>query len=137
MIQKISINTKTEKEVINITRLLDDLLMKNNYPEGIAVIFLHHSSAALTIANMDPETDKDYLNAFNEMVPNLEYQHPHDPAHVKDHVLSAMIGTSLVVPVQSANMMLGQNQRVVLLEFNGPKERRISVSYLPLAGHSM
>ena len=132
MIQKIAINTKEKKEVLDITKILNDLLMKNNYPEGIVYIFLHHTSAAITIADMDPGTDKDYIDAFSEMIPKLKYQHPHDPNHTGDHILSAMIGTSIVLPVQSANMLLGQNQRVILLEFNDPKERRLSVSFMPL-----
>lgn len=132
MIQKLSINTKSAKEVVDITRLLNDLFMKNNYPEGVALIFLHHTSAAITIADLDPGTDMDYIDAFNEIIPKLPFRHPHNPEHTKDHILSAMIGVSLTVSVQSANMLLGQNQRVVLIEFDGPKERRISVSYLPL-----
>ena len=86
---------------------------------------------------MDPETDKDYLDAFREIVPKLNYRHPHNPSHMGDHILSAAIGTSLTVPVQAANMALGLNQRVVLLEFNGPKERRITVTYLPVQDQSL
>ena len=136
MIQKITITTKAKKEVMDITKILNDLVMKNNYPEGIALIFLHHTTAAITIADMDPETDKDYLDAFGEIIPKLNYRHPHDPQHVDSHILSATIGTSLVLPVQSANILLGQYQRIVLCEFDGPKERRISVSFLPLTSRT-
>ena len=31
----------------------------------------------------------------NEMIPKLNYRHPHDPEHVPDHILSALIGTSI------------------------------------------
>ena len=133
MIQKITISTNQKKEVSDITKILNDLIMKNNYPEGVVLIFLHHTSCALTIADLDPGTDNDYLMAFEELVPKLNYSHPHDPKHVADHILSATIGTSLVLPVQSANILLGSNQRIVLMEFNGPKERRLSVTFLPLA----
>lgn len=131
--QKITITTREQKQVIDLTKILNDLFMKNNYPEGLAFLFLHHTSCAITVADMDTDTDKDYLDAFAEIVPKLNYRHPHDPGHVGDHILSAAIGTSLTIPVQSANMILGVNQKVVLFEFNGPKERRITVSFIPLS----
>lgn len=132
MIQKISITTNNQKEVIDVTKILNDLLMKNNFPEGIVLIFLHHTSCALTVADLDPGTDEDYLNAFGQLIPKLNYKHPHNPNHVGDHILSAAIGTSVVLPVQSANILLGANQRIILMEFNGPKERRLSISFVPM-----
>ena len=53
----------------------------------------------------------------------------HDSAdHVRAHVLSALVGPSLSVPVRGGRLGLGQFQRIVLVEFEGPRERAIEVS---------
>lgn len=113
---------------------------------GVAHLFVKHTTAALTVADLDPGgTDQDYLDALEEMVPKfrrsdeisevgipteasgLQYRHPHDPAHMPDHILSALIGVSLTIPVESGKLVLGTWQRVVLFELDGPRERTVVV----------
>ena len=76
-------------------------------------------------------TDLDLLDAFEAMIPKLRYRHPHNPEHVPDHILSALIGTSIVLPFQNGDLLLGQWQRVVLIELDGPRTREIAVTVIP------
>ena len=46
------------------------------------------------------------------------------------HFLSALVGPSVHVPVQAGRLALGQFQRVVLLEFEGPRKREIEMRLL-------
>jgi len=46
-----------------------------------------------------------------------------------DHILSALIGTSLAVPVENGGPVLGTWQRIVVLEFDGPREREIVIAF--------
>jgi len=58
---------------------------------------------------------------------DLDYNHPHDPEHMPDHILATTIGPSVTVPVQNGELQLGQWQRIVLCEFNGPRERTVTI----------
>jgi secondary thiamine-phosphate synthase enzyme len=124
--QKLSIKTRKKREVIDITDTLEKWLGKK-YPDtpGICNLLILHTTAALTTADLDPGTDLDMLDAFDAMVPKLRYRHPHNPAHVPDHILSALIGTSVALPFERGKMLLGTWQRVVLIELDGPREREI------------
>jgi thiamine phosphate synthase YjbQ (UPF0047 family) len=62
------------------------------------------------------------------MLPKISYRHPHDPSHAEDHMLSAIIGTSISLIFQNKSLVLGTWQRVVLVELNGPKTRKIAYS---------
>ena len=123
------IQTKKAKEVLDITDEINELFKKGK-KAVLAHLFLTHTTAALTTADLDPGTDLDMLDAFAAMIPNLNYRHPHNPAHVPDHILSSLMGTSLCLPVQDGALVLGTWQRVVLIELDGPRERRIMVSFL-------
>ena len=125
--------SKSKKEVIDITDTIDELLANKGVTDGVCVIFLKHTSAALTTADLDPGTDHDYLDAFEAIIPKLNYRHPHDPTHVGDHINSAMIGTSLSIPIKDGSLDLGVWQRVILIELNGPKERELSITLLPVS----
>ena len=80
--QKLSINTSQKKQVIDLTRILNDFLMKNAFNEGVVFLFLTHTTCALTTADLDPGTDLDYLAAFEALIPKLEYKHQHHPSHI-------------------------------------------------------
>jgi secondary thiamine-phosphate synthase enzyme len=122
---KLLVKTHRKREVVDITDEVNRIL-KKSYAEknGICHLSILHTTAALTTADLDPGTDLDMLDAFEAMIPKLRYRHPHDPAHVPDHILSALIGTSVALPVERGSLVLGTWQRVVLMEFDGPRERQ-------------
>lgn len=124
---KFSVQTNKSKEVLDITNLVEEKLSEFGVEEGVCHLFLLHTTAALTTADLDPGTDLDMLDAFDKIIPRLKYRHPHNPDHVPDHILSSLIGTSLTIPFENVELMLGTWQRVILIEFDGPRERNIVI----------
>src|ERR1700756_1454424 len=120
--QRLIIKTRKKREVLDITDLVEDQLGDASVQSGICHLFILHTTAALTAADLDPGTDLDMLDAFEAMVPKLRYRHPHNPAHVGDHIMSALIGSSVSLPFQKNKLLLGTWQRVVLIELDGPRE---------------
>ena len=130
--------TKKKREVVDIT----DLVEQGIGDSRLINLFVKHTTAALTVADLDPGTDLDMLDAFEAMIPahvvgearpdlsgrpKLNYRHPHDPKHVPDHILSALVGVSLTLPVKDGRLDLGAWQRVVLMEFDGPRSREVVI----------
>jgi secondary thiamine-phosphate synthase enzyme len=124
--KKLTIKTGKKREVVDITDAITDQL--NAGASGICHVLILHTTAALTTADLDPGTDLDMLDAFEAMIPKLRYRHPHNPAHVPDHILSALIGTSLSLPFERGELLLGTWQRVVLVELDGPRQRELVLS---------
>lgn len=125
---KISIGTQHKKQVLDITDKVNEEIKKLEIKDGVVNLFVTHTTCALTTADLDPGTEEDYLDAFEKIIPKLQFNHPHDPSHMPDHILSSLIGTSLTIPVENGKLLLGTWQRVVLIEFNGPREREIILS---------
>lgn len=125
-----SLKVKTAKkdQVIDITSLIEDKVPEG---EGVCSIFVHHTTCCLTISDLDPGTDLDLLDALRKIVPHLNYRHPHDPNHVPDHIISAIIGPSITIPYSDKKLSLGTWQSVILIELDGPRERNLSFSFIP------
>ncbi len=123
--KELIISTRKHKEVIDITEEINQFLENQKQEEGLIFIFALHTTCALTTADLDPGTDLDMLDAFENMIPKLKYRHPHNPSHVGDHIMTSLIGTSLLLPFKNKNLILGTWQRVVLVEFDGPRERKL------------
>jgi len=127
--QRLSIKTRKKREVLDITSFVEKALSNYDGKTGTCHLSVLHTTAALTTADLDPGTDLDMLDAFEEIVPKLHYRHPHDPAHVPDHILSALIGTSVTLPADKGQLLLGTWQRVVLIELDGPREREVVLTF--------
>lgn len=121
--KNIVIKTSKKSEIINITEKVEKYVPGNG--SGVCIIHVKHTTCALTTADLDPGTDQDHLRAFREMIPDLDYNHPHDPSHVGDHIMSSIIGNSVSVPFEEGELLLGTWQNIVLVELNGPREREI------------
>jgi secondary thiamine-phosphate synthase enzyme len=127
--QRIILKTRKKREILDITETVEALLQTNySLATGICNLLILHTTAALTTADLDPGTDLDMLEAFEAMIPKLHYRHPHNPAHVPDHILSALIGTSVALPFERGQIVLGTWQRIVLIELDGPRERQLVVT---------
>lgn len=127
---KLIIPTGEKKQVIDITDLINEEIAKQNTQTGLVNLFLTHTTAALTTADLDQGTDRDYLDVFEKLIPRLTYRHPHDPSHMPDHILSSLIGTSLTLPLENGKLVLGTWQRMVLIEFNGPGDRQVVMNIM-------
>lgn len=129
--QRLTIKTHRKREILDITDRVDALLSeKFRGQSGVCHLVVLHTTAALTTADLDPGTDADILDAFERIIPKLAYRHPHDPDHVPDHILSALIGTSVALLAEKSSLVLGTWQRVILVELDGPRQREIAVGFV-------
>ncbi|ASZ14989.1 secondary thiamine-phosphate synthase enzyme YjbQ [Chitinophaga pendula] len=87
---------------------------------GMCQVFIRHTSASLTInENADPTVRADFEMFFNKMIPenDPDYQHDYEgsddmPAHLK----SAVLGSSVLIPIRKGKLALGTWQGVYLCE---------------------
>lgn len=120
----LTIKTTDSKQVVDIT----DEVQKLVEPTALAcIVFVSHTTCAVTTADLDPGTDLDLLDAVWQMIPKLKYRHPHNPAHVPAHLASSIIGPSVNVPVDKGKLVLGDWQRIILVELDGPRQRSLQV----------
>lgn len=123
----LNIKTVEARQVVDITEAVQELV-KN----GSKAVNIHaaHTTCAVTTADLDPGTDLDLLEAAWQMIPKLKYRHPHNPAHVPAHLASSIIGPNVTIPVVDGQLFLGSWQRVILVELDGPRERRLIITNL-------
>jgi len=121
----ITLASTDKEQVIDVTeKIAVQAASMNN---GVCHVFTRHTTCALTILTDEEGIAEDLLSALHGLVPQAT-SYVHDSAdHVRAHVLSALVGPSVSVPVHDGRLGLGQFQRIVLLEFEGPRERTVVV----------
>lgn len=127
---EITIRTKKHDEIVDITDKIQELVKREEIEEGICFLFVKHTTCGLTTADLDPGTDRDFLEFLRKIVPSISYRHPHNPSHTPDHLLSSLIGPSISIHIKDSMLELGVWQKIILVELSGPRERNIEVSLL-------
>jgi secondary thiamine-phosphate synthase enzyme len=125
-----SVRTTQKKQVLDITEDINEYLSTRDVSDGLCHVFALHTTCSTSVADLDPGTDLDMLDAFEAMIPKLHFRHPHNPAHVPDHIMSSIIGPGTLLPVAKGELMLGTWQRVVLIELDGPRERKVRITII-------
>jgi secondary thiamine-phosphate synthase enzyme len=121
--RRLKIITDQNRQVLDITDKVLNLIEGNALA---CLVFVAHTTCAITTADID----LDLLDAVWEMIPKLNYRHPHDPSHVPAHLASSIIGPSVTVPVENGKLILGTWQRIILVELDGPRERQLVITSL-------
>lgn len=121
----LTVQSKDREQVIDIT---DDVAaLAASMRDGVCSLFTQHTTCALTVLTDEEGIAEDFLNVLRGLVPQTQ-TYVHDSAdHVRAHVLSALVGPSVSVPVREGRLGLGQFQHIVLVEFEGPRPRTIEV----------
>ena len=129
MVTTITVSTKRNDQIVDITEAIETHLKEAPREEGLCTIFVAHTTCAITTADLDPGTDLDFIDALRRLLPDVAYRHPHDPTHTPDHILSSIIGSSVIVPFRNRQLLLGIWQRIVLVELSGPRRRTLHISF--------
>src|ERR1700675_2278314 len=116
------VKTTRKFQVIDITAKVQEIVKRGATPEGICCVFVPHATAAVAInENADPNIGEDLQEALAKLIP--EGIDDNAAAHIK----AAIVGPSETVPVKERKLMLGTWQSLMLVEFDGPRERKVLV----------
>ena len=127
MPETIELQTKSAREVVDITERVEALI--GGATGGSCHLYLRHTTAGLMVVTGEAGVPEDIMDILQTLTPPLAYRHD-SPAHVAAHFLSALVGPSVHVPVRDGRLALGEFQRIVLMEFEGPRRREVEMRLL-------
>ena len=118
----------------DITGRVARVVEESGVDEGLALVFVQHTSASLLIQeNADPSVQRDLLTFFSRLAPeSAAWEHAAEgdddmPAHLR----SAMTHTSEVIPIAGGRLLLGTWQGLYLFEHRrAPHLRRVHIRVL-------
>lgn len=134
--------TSHAPQFIDVTDATADIVDRSGISNGIAVIFSRHTTAAIKINESEPELLKDMALFLSEIAPiEREYHHnnfdvrtvnmePDECPNAHSHCQHLLLSASESVPIVAGRMVLGQWQRVFLVELDRPKARQITVQVI-------
>ena len=123
----LSVRSSRRIELIDVTGEVGRAVRDSGVEEGVCLIYAPHTTAAVTInENADPDVGRDVTMKLSQLVPRDE-GYSHSEGNSDAHVKSSLVGCSVTVPVSDAQLVLGTWQAIYFCEFDGPRQRRLTV----------
>jgi secondary thiamine-phosphate synthase enzyme len=127
---QLEIRTSGRQSFEDITQQVQQVVSESRVQEGLCHLFCPHTTAGLTVnENWDPSVQHDIGLALDDLVPQRrDFQHVegNSPAHVK----SSLVGASQTLFVAGGQLVLGSWQGIYLVEFDGPRTRKVLVKVM-------
>ena len=122
-----SVRTSRKNEWINITAEVEGAVATSRIPEGICVVFVPHTTAAVTInENADPDVPADVGFALDLISPDRR-EFRHGEGNSAAHTKSSLVGPSITLIVSGGKLLLGTWQGIWFNEYDGPRTRKVFV----------
>jgi secondary thiamine-phosphate synthase enzyme len=127
MISYLTLKSREETELIDITSRVEELISANGMRSGCCDVFVLHTTAGITVnEGADPAVKSDIANCLDRLVPNAHY-FTHAEGNSAAHVKASLVGASQRLLVDRGKLLLGTWQALYFCEFDGPRERRVAV----------
>ncbi len=124
------VKTDRPSAMIDVTREIQNIVRESNVKQGICVVFIPHTTAALTInENADPDVVRDFMMEINKIVPQSD-GYKHMEGNSAAHIKASMMGFSETIIIEEGRLLLGTWQGIYFMEFDGPRIRKIHVKII-------
>lgn len=128
MIKEFNISSKDRYQLIDITSEVEGVIADSGVKDGLCLVFVPHSTAAIVLTENEEGLKKDWLAVLKKLVSGFDFLHDRIDNNADSHILSGLLGQGKTLPIEKGRLIRGTWQQIFLAELDGPRERRVSVS---------
>ncbi len=128
MIKEFSISSKDRYQLIDITSEVEGVVADSGVKDGLCLVFVPHSTAAIVLTENEEGLKKDWLAVLKKLVSGFDFLHDRIDNNADSHILSGLLGQGKTLPIEKGRLIRGTWQQIFLAELDGPRERKVSVS---------
>jgi secondary thiamine-phosphate synthase enzyme len=128
----LTVQTQQKREFRNITADVKHAVEKSGIQNGIVLVGVQHSNAAVFLNEEEPGLVKD-VDAWLEKLAPFREDYAHGArfeSNASAHLQSLLLGTQVIVPLQAGRLELGPWQQVMYAELDGQRPKRILIQVL-------
>ncbi|OGC05154.1 secondary thiamine-phosphate synthase enzyme [candidate division WOR-1 bacterium RIFOXYA12_FULL_43_27] len=128
----IFINTKKQKEIVNITDRVFEAVKKSGVKEGMVLVNAMHITASVFINDEESGLKEDFLKWLEELAPvKPDYKHHLTGEDNADaHLKRTIMGREVVVAITKGQLDFGPWEQIFYGEFDGMRRKRVLVKVI-------
>lgn len=128
----ITINTKNQKEIVNITDKVAKEVEKSGIKEGFCLVNSMHITSSIFINDEEPGIKKDFLNWLETLAPEKpDYLHHNTGETNADaHLKRTIMGREAIIAITNGRLDFGPWEQIFYGEFDGQRNKRILIKII-------
>ena len=127
----IQIETLKRVEVKDITNSVEKAVQGSEIESGICLIYTLHTTTGIVINENENGLIQDITGFLTSLIPaGAGYHHDRSDGNAHAHLQAILLGNSAVIPVEKSKLVLGTWQRILFIELDGPRQRRVLVKVI-------
>jgi secondary thiamine-phosphate synthase enzyme len=126
----LSLSTTRETEIVDVTEQVQGAVAETGVREGVALVSVAHCTCALYVNECEEGLLADTLRLAEELSRRRDWRHDSIDDNAAAHLAASLFGASVTLPVAGGRVELGTWQRILLLELDGPRRRRVTVQVI-------
>jgi len=133
MAEILIVDTREAEQAIDIGPQVLQVVSRSGVDSGLCQVMVLHSTAAVVVnETADPNIGADIVSALQGAVPTRnDWLHDRKDDNAHAHLKASILGPSEILPIQAGELLLGTWQGIWLLEFDGPRQRRVAIHIVP------
>jgi secondary thiamine-phosphate synthase enzyme len=132
--ETIIVSTDQRIELVDLTNRIMEFARRFNVREGLVSLWSMHTTCSLFINEFQTALLTDIKRFLEQMVArDAEWLHNNpdhsdcDRMNADSHLRALMLGHSLTLQVSGGEVVLGQWQRILMAELDGPRARTLRI----------
>jgi secondary thiamine-phosphate synthase enzyme len=137
----VHLRTNRTLQFVEITELVAERVRRSGVEHGLVCVQTLHTTAGLLVNESEPLLTEDLRHALERLAPrDLRYAHdditrradvpPDEPLNGHAHCKALLLAPSVTLNVVEGRLVLGQWQRLFLVELDGGRQRSLSIVIL-------
>lgn len=130
MLKEFNISTEDRYQLKDITDEVEETVRKSGIKNGLALIFVPHSTAAVLLTENESGLKQDWLKVLKKLVSGFDFLHNQIDNNADSHILSGLVGQGKTLAIENNELIRGTWQQIFLVELDGPKDRRVIIKFI-------
>ncbi|MDD5064591.1 MAG: secondary thiamine-phosphate synthase enzyme YjbQ [Phycisphaerae bacterium] len=126
-------NTKTRRQLINITPQVEQCLEESGIKDGLCLVNAMHITASVFINDDEPGLHHDFESWLEKLAPEKpysQYQHNGAEDNADAHLKRTIMGRDIVAAVTNGKLDFGPWEQIFYGEFDGKRKKRALVKII-------
>lgn len=129
--ETVSVPTRERFTIVDVTSEVERIVSSSSISRGLVNVYVPHTTAGITVNEAESGLLEDILDYIKELTrPGWGWKHNRIDNNAHAHLGQSTLGHHATVPVEGGRILLGTWQRILLVEMDGPRTRRIIVTVI-------
>lgn len=126
--KRLALTTDRRRSIIDITDMVAEALQGMDIGAGLVCISVPHCTCCVYVNENEAGLLEDTLLLLDNIGSHGNWRHDRIDNNADAHLCASLVGNSVTLPVRGGRMELGTWQRIMLVELDGPRTRRVTVT---------